>query len=316
MDLPKIDYDYKAIKLNKIFENEIVRDFTVKGVQTKNSVDVFGDITFPECNDRVYLTASFVTSIDGKIAYLDDPAGPVIAKGNKLDPSGADADFWLLNLFRANADAIFVGAGTMIKEPDGTAHVFDQELEDARAKMGMPRVPWAVICSLDGVIRYEDMMFKAQPCMINTSPEGLEKVKKGMKQDYYVTGPYNDIESLDEEKIVREFRENSKTKVPVIVTGEGMKTNSHVLLRILKLMGINRAIVESPSYCHSLMGDKLLDEILLNYSCVYLGGDTVSFGKGMEPFTSVSHPHTEMISIHTHSPSFFYFRQKFNYDYM
>ena len=316
MSLPKIPYDYDKIELVKIFENEKVKDYPNAGIETDESIRVFGNLKFPEYPDRVYLTASFVTSIDGKIAYLDDPAGPVVAKANKLDPNGATADFWLLNLFRASADAIFVGAGTMMKEPNGTAHIFDQNLEDERERRGMARVPWAIVCSLDGIIPFNDYMFTIQPCMINTSPVGQKRVEQGILQDYYVVGPYRTVEEIDEQKVISEFQTYQGVKLPVIVTGEGEQTNSHVLLRILKLMGLNKAIVESPSYCHSLMKDKLLDEILLDYSCVYIGGEAVSFGKGMEAFTSTSHPHTEVLSIHTHSPSFFYFRHRFVYDHM
>lgn len=316
MDLPKVDYNYEAFKLTKIFENEKVKTFPNQGVETKESIDVFGHLKFPEYPDRIYLTASFVSSIDGKIAYLDDPAGPVIARANQLDPDGATADFWLLNLFRASADAIFVGAGTMHKEGPGTAHIFDQNLEDKRVELGMNPIPYAVICSLDGDIPFDDYMLTEQPCMINTSPEGLKVVEKGIQQEYYVVGPYHTMEEIEEEKIRENFKKYDGKKIPVIVTGDGEMTNSHILLRVLKLMGLNKAIVESPSYCHSLMQDKLLDEILLNYSCVYIGGEATSFGKGMEAFTSKAHPHTEMLSIHMHSPNFFYFRHKFNYDFM
>lgn len=316
MSLFKIEYDYNAIKLSKLFEHPCVQEFSEKGIECEESISVFGNIRFPRKDERVYLMASFVTSVDGKIAFLDDPAGPVIAKSNKMDQDGATADFWLLNLFRASADAIFVGAGTMIKEPDGTAHIFDQKLEDKRVECGMAAVPWAVICSLDGDIRFEDYMFKAQPCMINTSPVGYENVKEKMKQPYYLVGPYESIDEIDEALVIEDFNAYKDSKVPVIVSGNNDKTNSEVVLRILKLMGINRAMVESPSYCHSLMNDKLLDEILLNYSCIYVGGNAVGFGKDLEPFTSTRHPHTELLSVHMHSPSFLYFRHKLNYNHM
>ncbi|MFO7745213.1 MAG: hypothetical protein R6V36_07505, partial [Psychroflexus sp.] len=91
-------------------------------------------------------------------------------------------------------------------------------------------------------------------------------------------------------------------------------TNSEVLLHILKLWGIDKAMVESPSYFHSLLKEELLDEATLNYSCVYIGDKAVGLGKGMKPFTSKEHPHSEMLTIHSHSPSFFYFRHKFIYD--
>ncbi len=315
-EFPKIPYDYEAIKLTKIFENESVKIFPNVGVQTEESIGVFGEIKFPEFpKDRTYTMASFVTSIDGKIAYLDNPAGPVIAQGNGLDPDGATADFWILNLMRASADACFAGAGTMQKESDGLVCIFDEKLEEARVKAGKPKAPWVIICSLDGTdIPFGDTLIQNQPVMFNTSPNGLEVLIKGILQDYYVVGPYKHESEIDPEKVQREFEENKYKKIPVIITGEGSQTDSHLVLRLLKLMGINTAIVEAPSYCHALLGEGLLDEMTLNYSCVYIGGTAVGLGNGMAPYTSIDHPHSEMLSIHSHSPSFFYFRHKFFYD--
>lgn len=314
-EYPKIPYDYEKIKLKRIFENEKLKDYTGKGIETQNSKRVYGDLKFPEMpKDRCYTMACFVTSIDGKIAYLDNPAGPVIAQGNKLDPDGASADFWVLNLLRSSVDAIFAGAVTMQKEPNGLCGIFDQELEDERVKNGLPKAPWVIVCSLDGTdISFHDTLLQNQPNMISTSPNGMKIVEKGIEQDYYIVGPYNSVEELDEEKIKKEFKENKYKKTPVIITGEESMTNSQVLLRILKLMGINKAMVESPSYCHSLLREKLLDELNFNYSCVYVGGTAVGFGNGMQPNTSVDHPHTEMLTIHSHSASFFYFRHKLVY---
>lgn len=313
---PKIEYDYDKIKLEKIFENDMVKNFPNKGLQTKDAVDVFGELRFPELpGDRAYTMASFVTSIDGKIAFEDNPAGPIVAKANALDSDGADADFWVLNLMRANCDAVFAGAGSMQKEPDGLICIFDRGLEEMRVKNGLPPAPWVIICSLDGRdIPFEDTLIKNQPVMFNTSPQGLKEIKKGLKQDHYVIGPYNSVEKIEEEKIAGEFAENKHEKIPVIVTGQKAETNSRVLLRILKVLGMDKAMVESPSYCHSLLGDHLLDEMTLNYSCLYIGGTAVGLGNGMEPYTSRDHPHSEMLSVHMHSPSFFYFRHKFVYD--
>jgi riboflavin biosynthesis pyrimidine reductase len=312
---PKIPYDYDRIRLNKIFENPKVKDFPNVGIQTENSIKVFGEVRFPELpEDRAYTMACFVTSIDGKIAYSDNPAGPVIAQGNQMDPDGATADFWVLNLMRASVDAIFAGAVTMQKEPNGLCGIFDQELEDERVRNGMSQAPWVIVCSLDGTdIPFNDTLLENQPVMFNTSPNGLKVVEKGIKQDYYVVGPYKSIDEIDVEKVKQEFEMNKFKKSPVIITGEGSQTNSKVLLRLLKLMDINKAMVESPSYCHSLLSEGLLDELTFNYSCVYIGGTAVGFGNGMEPNTSVDHPHTEMLSIHSHSPSFFYFRHKLIY---
>ncbi|MBS3766975.1 MAG: dihydrofolate reductase family protein [Candidatus Cloacimonetes bacterium] len=315
-DYPKINYDYEKIKLNRIFENEILKEYPNQGIQTQDSKKVYGNLKFPDLpKDRAYTMAAFVTSIDGKVAYLDDPAGPVVAKSNRLDSQGAEADFWILNLMRANCDAIFAGAVTIQKEPDGTVCIFDKGLEKARVEKGLKPAPWVVVCSLDGTdIPFNDKVIREQDVIFNTSPVGLKYIEENMSKEYFSVGPFNSIDEYNNEQMVDKFINNKDSKIPIIATGQGKQTNSKVLLNILKLWGIDKAMVESPSYFHSLLKDKLLDEATLNYSCVYIGGDAVGLGKGMKPFTSIEHPHTEMLTIHNHSPSFFYFRHKFVYD--
>jgi len=312
---PKIEYDYDQIKLNRIFENEKLSDWPNQGIQTKDSIKVYGELKFPKLSEkRAYTMATFVTSIDGKVAYLDDPAGPIVAKSNGLDRIGAEADFWILNLMRANCDAIFAGAVTIQKEPDGIVCIFDKGLENARVKNGLKPAPWVVVCSLDGTdIPFDDKVIREQDVIFNTSPTGLKYIEENMERACFSVGPFNSISDYNDEEIIEKFKNNKDNKIPIIATGEGAQTNSEVLLNILKLWGIDIAMVESPSYFHSLLQDELLDEVTLNYSCVYIGGNAVGLGKGMEPFTSQDHPHTEMLTIHSHSPSFFYFRHQFQY---
>ncbi|ONI39848.1 hypothetical protein AN639_00620 [Candidatus Epulonipiscium fishelsonii] len=317
MNYPKINYDYEKIKLKKIYENEKLKDFTDYGIETPESKMVYGDLKFPPLlEDRAYTMASFVTSIDGKLAYIDNPAGPVIASSNVLDPDGGMADFWILNLMRATADAVFVGTGTMHKEPNSTISLFDQNLENARVKLGKTPTPWAIVCSAKGSsIPFEDELFNAQPVMINTSHKGFEFIKNNIKQEYYLVGEFKTEKDIDKQKIKQQFQKFKYKKIPVIVTGEGGNTNTTLLLKVLKLLEIDRVMVESPQYCHSMLQDGLLDESVINYSCVYVGGTAVGFGQGMEACTSIRHPHSELLSIHMHSPSFMYLRHKFIYNY-
>jgi riboflavin biosynthesis pyrimidine reductase len=314
---PKIDYDYKAIALKRLFRHEDEVHFQEKGLLSPSALKVYGDLRFPTSReDRVYTMGCFVTSIDGKLAFPDNPAGPVVAKANSLDAAGAEADFWVLNLFRANADIIIGGAGTMWKEPDGTCSIFDRDLEDARVKAGKPAAPWLVVCSLDGTdIRYQDTLFDSQPVMLHTSPAGEIPVREHYGRPFYIVGPYADAgeAAADSDAIRRGFEARKDAEAPVILTGEGSETDSAALLTILRIMGMERALVESPSYCHVLMQDALLDELTLNYSCLYIGGIAVGLGNGMEPFTSTRHPESELLSIHMHSPSFLYFRHRLRY---
>ena len=314
---PKNKYDYEKIQLQCIYSHHNLPSFPQAPVQTESSRKVFGELRFPVCpKDRVYTMACFVTSIDGKVAFPDNPAGPVVAQANSCDPDGADADFWSLNLFRANADVVIGGARTMQEEPDGVVCLFDQELEDERLRKSMPPAPWMVINSLDGRdIPFGDSLIRNQPVIFHTSPAGQEVIEKGIRdlKDPYVIGPYPSAEAAaaDGEEIGRHFRELSGEKIPVIITGRDNSTDSASLLCILRLFGFQRALVESPSYFHVLLQESLLDEALLNTSGVYIGGQAVGLGQGLQPCTAERHPHAELLSLHMHSPFFIYSRYRF-----
>lgn len=84
-------------------------------------------------------------------------------------------------------------------------------------------------------------------------------------------------------------------------------------MRMLKTLGLQRILVESPSLTHLLLQDALLDEMFLNYSCVYLGGDALTIGKHFQSFDSVHHPHTSLISVYLHSSHYMYLRHKVLY---
>ena len=104
----------------------------------------------------------------------------------------------------------------------------------------------------------------------------------------------------------------NQDKVIVIATGE-KAPDSHVALYIMKKFGLDKVLVETPSYMHYLVSEGLMDELFFNYSCIYVGGQALSIGKFGKEFGSKDHPHTKMLSIHTHSDHFFYFRQKLIY---
>ncbi|ACL70667.1 RibD family protein [Halothermothrix orenii] len=316
MSLVKIPFDRDKIKLSRVYESDSLKEFEVKGLPSDKVNYVYGELKFDRIpDDRPLTLASFVTSLDGKIAFEDAPEGPFIAQKNFLDPDGAGADFWVLNMLRANCDGILVGAGTMQEEADMTAHVFDQELEDARVEAGLDEVPLNIVASLDGRdIPFDHKLFKAPevPVAIFTSPSGMEWVKENFKEPVEIIGPYNSLEEIDKEEVTRGFKALGE-KVPVIVTGSKQTTNSEVFLKVLRLAGIEKLLVESPTYTHHLIKNKLLDEMFLNYSCIYIGGKALCLGNREESFTSKDHPHSEVLSIHAHSSHFFYFRHKLLY---
>lgn len=313
--LEKMPLLVEQVALKKIYESEALKDFKISNIDCKKIRDIYGELRFEELHeDRPYTFTSLVTSLDGRIAFSDAPQGPLISRENRCDPDGASSDWWLLNLLRTVSDGIMVGAGTMNAEADFTGHIFDQELEDARIANGLNPVPWNIITSLDGTdIPFDHRMFheKELSLMISTSKEALKTVEENIKNPYIVIGPIDKKEDVTEDMVTA--MKNADGKVIVIATGN-QTPDSTVAFYLLKKFGIDKLLVETPSYMHYLVGEKLMDELFFNYSCLYIGGKALTIGQFGKEFTSKEHPHTRMLSIHSHSDHFFYFRHQLIYN--
>ncbi len=314
MAIVKIHYDTDEIKLTRIFDNTSKMGYTSKGLSCKKINDVYGELMFGDMpDDRPIVYASYVTSIDGKIAFADDGLGPLIATNNMLDAGGGKCDYWMLAMLRANSDALITGSGTLVREPNFTGSVYDEDLFEARRASGMSVAPYTIIVTSTGknipythdVFAYEDF-----PVIIATSPNGFKNIEKEITHDYFVM-PKPD--SDENKALIKRLTEEGKGKVCVIVTGSENETNSKQLFKTTLAMGMKKLLVESPVYCHHVMKEGLLDEMFLNTSCVFACGNAIGIGTSSVPFTSIDHPHAEIVSIHMHSPHFIYTRYKMIY---
>lgn len=313
--LVKMPFDIEKTKITRIYQSKELQNAQVETISCEEMRQIYGELKFSALHeDRPYTYTSLVTSIDGRIAFTDAPQGPLIARQNQYDSDGAGADWWILNMLRAVSDGDIIGAGTMRAESDYTAHVFSQELEDARVAAGMPPVPWNIISSLDGTdIPFDHVLFRTRevPVMISTSAAGARVVQENMKEDYHLVGPLSGREDVTE-ALIDEMKAN-RHKVLVIATGD-QAPDSQLALYVMKRFGLDRVLVETPSYMHYLVSQKLMDELFFNYSCIYVGGQALTIGKFGQEFGSQDHPHTRMLSIHAHSDHFFYFRHQLIYD--
>ncbi len=277
--------------------------------------DVYGEVYFPPApEDRPYTFASIVVSVDGKIAFVDDPQGPLVSSKNALDPDGGFSDFWVLNMLRSYADAVVVDAKTMSTEETMTAACFDPVLADARVpKMGKSHIcPAHVVVSFDGTdIPLGHKVFDLDATvMIATSPKGLGFLKENFKKPIVEIGPYASKDAVDIDEINEKLKANPG-KIIVIATGEEAKTDGDTLLKILRGMGYLRLLIEAPSYMTYLLSIGAMDEMFINYSTVYVGGN-VGFG-AFQHFTTDNHPHAEFLQINAHKQNFLYTRQKIIY---
>lgn len=315
MDIHKITYDSKEIGLKCIFDNTESLGYKNNGLKCKKVEDIYGSLKFGELPEsRPIAYASYVMSVDGKIAFEDDEVGPLIAKNNYLDPKGATADFWVLSMLRGNCDGIVIGSGTLIKEPTFSGGVYDPDLEDARIKEGKAIAPWTVVVTRTGKnIPYENPLFQSGevPILIVTSPDGFKELKLEIPKEYFMI---SSIKDGADKKEIKKLVDDNKGKIGVLITGKGEETDPLEMLEVLRAMGMEKVLIESPTYCHYLMKNGLLDEIFINTSCVFVGGRATSIGSFSKSFTSKVHPHSEIVSIHMHSPHFIYTRYKLIYD--
>lgn len=80
---------------------------------------------------------SFVSSIDGKLAYADKPSAFYVAGKNMLAGGGKDADFWILNALRGVCDGAIIGGNSLNTDADYSMHVMDEDIQADREKEGL-----------------------------------------------------------------------------------------------------------------------------------------------------------------------------------
>lgn len=314
-NLVKFKFPVEDVKVTTMFQNEEeLKTYTYNTIHCDKIQQAYGhQVNFSSIpEDRPYLYAMYVMSMDGKICYGDSVHGPYIAAANMLDRRAGDADFWMLSLTRALADGVLKGANTLMREPKHTAHVFDQALVDARVEKGLSAVPTHVLVSLKGNdIPFDHRVFNEDevPVVIITSEAGANYIKEngGNKNKYKFFG-FKDSTEVTLDKI----NENSfkADEVPVVYAGTGEKMDNKATMKALRFAGIKTLTIESPVYTHVLLMEEILDEMWINYSMVYSGGAGRSLGENMPGFTPVHHPHAKILTLQTTSPSFLYIRYK------
>lgn len=310
------------LKISMVFEDRALLD-GLKADSGETAVmphvsEYYTDIYFPRAPaDRPYTFSSIVLSSDGKMAYQDNPSGPLVAKNNFLDPDGSLGDFWVLNVLRSYADGIIVGANTLAKEPGITCHVYDQDLTAQRKEyLGKKSQPVGIVVSFDATdIPFDHYTFSVDPAeelktVIATGPDGMDYIKANSPLKHIFCGPFASKEDVDQAQLAPLHQDFDV--VPVIVTGEGKNPDAHVLMYTLKKLGLEKLCVESPSYCAFMLKEQILDEYFINYSMVFVGGP-ISPGGGT-PYGHMDHPHAKLISLGVHKSNFLFTRQKICYN--
>lgn len=317
-DTPKED-----LKIHKIYENtELLKQIAAESPDLGSLPDVdryyTTPVVFPAApKDRPYVLSSIVLSSDGKMAFSDNKAGPLVAKNNFLDPAGALGDFWMLNMIRAYSDGVVFGGNTLCNEPGITSHCYDRALNAQRnSALGKKEHPAGVCVSLDGTdIPFDHFIFDIDPeerykVIIATSPTGLENLRKNSPLKHVIYGPFASTEDVDSWKAPNIYERFDE--VPIIVTGKDAMPDMTLFLRILRRLGMERICIESPTYTALLLKNKFLDEYFIDYSMVFVGGKMTP-GYGL-PSSYLDHAHSNLVSVGIHHSNFLFTRQKLVYD--
>ncbi len=314
LDFPVEKVKFKTLMRNEDYFKE-VKETSSDPATPDKILEGYGEVQFPPApNDRPYTFASIVVSVDGKISFPDDSHGDLIAGNNFRDPDGGLGDYWILNILRFYSDGIIIGAKTLIDNEIMNANCFDKDLADLRLDYLKKKhyCPAHILVSFDGTdIPLKHSVFDIDaPLAIGTSPAGVEYVKKNSDIDFKIIGPYKSKEEVDVEELKGLFEAKSKQRL-LIGTGTGSKTDGPLLMYILKLLGIERLLIESPSYMTYLMSIESMDEMFMNYSSVFAAGK-IGFGAFLD-FGVNDHPHSDFVQISLHNVNFIATRQRMIY---
>ena len=312
MSLVNKEFPAEEIELEQIYTN-FTPDYQDSALNFAKIKQIYGALKFPSLKkQRPLLVGAFVSSIDGAIAFKENPKSGQIARNKKFDAHAGQADLWILNLLRTAADGIILGPKTLDVEPNLTGHIFDPDLAKARSDLlNKPQIPYNIIVSKTGQsIPYNHRVFNEEniPVIIATSPQGSQFIVEKLNCNYQVLNlRYKQkIKSLSQ--ITRE-----KNEVVVLVSGQGYELNEAIMFQFLKEVGLDKIMIETPSYAHYLIKQHLLDEIFLNQAGIYIGGPKFLNNDFDFVFNPETVPQANMITIHVYNSYFFCFRYRMEY---
>jgi riboflavin biosynthesis pyrimidine reductase len=140
-----------------------------------------GDLRFPAHPDQTYVIGNFVSTLDGVVSF------EIPGKSGGGEISGFNkADRFIMGLLRASADAIVVGAGTLLNTAAGHLWVPEGVYPEGhesytryrRGVLNKAEPPLNVIVSGSGIIDLQRSVFRTPgvKTLIITAPHGKERL--------------------------------------------------------------------------------------------------------------------------------------------
>jgi len=193
--------------------------------------------------DGPRLYTNFVETIDGVVAI------PELEKSNALVADESDDDRFVMGLLRASADAVLVGAGTLLASPGGTwrpERVYPRAAEGfaaLREEWGMAERPAVAVVSTGASLDPNHPVL--QDAVLLTTATGAEALGEVLPD--------------------------------VVAVNDGDWVDLRAAVAVLRERGHARILSEAgPHVFGSLLADGLVDELFLTVSPVLAGRDVAA----------------------------------------
>ncbi len=281
---PKLDIPSKNIVLmNKEISNILGYEFCI--------------VTASKTSNFIF--SCFALSVDGKLYYPDVKSGFSIAASN-LHATNIErsADLFTLMLARTISDALIIGTNSLNNEFGSyTPDILYPDLHNIRRKCCNSALPISIVVCRDltkidfSHKLFCDNKYQVIICCINTMVS-LDKLPvQYLKLDAKAC---TNIEKLNTKNLL-------------------LVDNLSELISWLNQTGFQIILNESPYFHHQLLQIKKLNELWLNYSGSYIGGNFANLGCTQTPFDSKNHPDCKLLTLHSLGYNFLYTRQEILY---
>jgi len=325
--LKKIDFPVAQLPMECLYRNELLlkklndaADFRHIPAKVEQ---VYGPLHFPApLPNRPYLTGCLVLSLDGRLGFENEPSSRTLTSANQLDLSQGKTDLWMVNLVRTWADAVLLGTGTLQEESEFTGHVYDPELQAFREAHNhrFCQIPWNVmITRRPGELPWQHPVLSTPqiPVMLVVPASRRQELVDcpGGRFCYGVIDGGNPqetgaMEVLSAERVNRLLEKDPGGVDPrhlMITLPDKGFPDFHLLLPLLRQLGVRQMTVESPHWIWQMMAEKVLDEFFLTHTGVYTGGGVLPGTRHV--FQSHSAPQSQLASLHMTPASVLFSRQ-------